>query len=273
MKKIVIWLTALVALAIVLSAAVVVFAPRSNANAQTSPDSAIPQVVQPNVNSETEQQKTALLDQVIALTANWSRNHAKAGWIHVVTSQTQDSDTQNVGPDGNIAPNDFSTEDWVMLDNNGRELEGIFLQRSPDKAIIQVSVLKDGFWRNLTYGDVTAAPADLVYAFDFGFTSVAARLKTSLEKTTVTMHDRTLVRFAAQEKYAAPIEVLGFKAKISATEFAAFFNADGMIEIYQTIAIQEDGTRRITSSATVQSFEQGVEPPVEILDYLSQGAQ
>ena len=272
MKKTLIWLLSLMTLAVVLGIAVVSMSPHGDANARVATDFIVPQIAQPNIASEIEPQKVNLTDQVNALTEKWTGAHKKAGWLHVVAHQVQESDTQNIAPDGSVAPNEFIMEDWVLLDDNGHEIMGVFLQRNLDGAVIQASILKDGFWHNLTYGGVTPAPENLMYVFDFGFSSIAVNSQSGLKKTEISRNGRPFESFTVEEKYADPVEILGFKAKVSAIEVTAFFNVDGMVEVYQTIVTLEDGTRRISSSVEVQIFQQDVKPPAEIMNYLSPGA-
>ncbi|NWG35350.1 MAG: hypothetical protein HXY42_13010 [Chloroflexi bacterium] len=226
-----------------------------------------------NISPENVQEQLALSEQVRALSDKWANTHQKAGWIHVVMHQTFDNDIENTRPDGQPAPNDFITEDWILLDGQGQEVKGIFLQRSISDEIIQVSVLKDKAWFNLTFGNIIPAPDNLIYTLDFGFPEVADRLKNELKKTTENIKGKELIKYSAEEKYTRPFKFLEFNNEVVSIDTQAFYNEDGQVELYQTIVNFQDGSQRKSSMVEVLTFEQVATPPAEILNYLDQGMQ
>lgn len=270
MKKIFLWSISLTLLTLALSTTVIFFGTRSNVTAQSASNIAMPKIEEEKLNPNAEQQKLDLANEVLLRAESETNQLKKAGWVHVVMNQTMNSDTTNMAPDGSIAPNNFVTEDWVLLDENGNQTQGIFLQLNMDYKIVQVSILKNGNWHNLTYGDVISAPENLPYTFDFGFPEIAAKLKNNLTKDQVEVNGELFDKFSAEEKYTESINVLGLNKKVTALSTEAFFNTDGMIKIYQTIFTFEDGSSQISSYVEVQLFEQGIEPPAEIIAYLEQ---
>lgn len=275
MKKTQGWLLPLVIMFLVFGATVFVLNSNAHATAEILPnvEAEVPQIVhEQNVSPETEQEQLALSEQVQLLTENWANKNLKAGWIHVVTHQTLDYDVATTAPDGKPAPNDFIMDDWILLDDQNKEVNGVFLQRTNSGEIIQVSVLKDKTWFNLTFGDVIPAPDDLVYALDFGFPQVADRLKNELKKTTETINGKELTKYSAKEIYTSPSKVLEFNSAVNSIDTQAFFNAEGQLELYQTVFSLQDGSER-SSMVEVITFEQVAAPPAEILDYLNQGVQ
>ncbi len=264
------WFVSLALLTLMLGSTVIFWGAHPNATAQSASNITIPRIEEEKVSPSVEQQKLDLAGEVLFRSESWVDQLKRGGWVHVVMKQTINSDTTNTAPDGSIAPNEFITEDWVMLDENGNQVRGVFLQRNLEGNIIQVSILKDGNWHNLTYGDVISAPESLPYTFDFGFPEVATRLKNSLTKSQVELNGESLEKFSAMEKYAESARILGLSKKTTAFATEVFYNTGGMIKYYQTTYTFEDGSSQVSSRIEVQIFEQGIEPPVEIMDYLEQ---
>jgi hypothetical protein len=207
------------------------------------------------------EQEISLSEEALLRMRSWS-DQLHDGWIHVVIHQKTNSNTSDEMPD------DFLTEDWVLLDEYGNQLKGIYLQRYPDYRIIQVSILKYGNWHNLTYDDTTAAPGQIPYTLDFGFPDIVNLLKDKVTKTQVKINDESLDKFSVVETYAKPLSVTGFEKQIVSLGTEAFINMDGMVRLYQTMFTFDDGTSEISSYAEVQVFERDIEPPAEILAYL-----
>jgi hypothetical protein len=273
MKKTFVWLTSLAVLMFALSVVVFIFGPYINVTAQSDFDAAQPQVKQESHTSVTNQQEANLSSEVIARTENWADELQNAGWIHVVMYQKTLNSPSDVALDSSYVQKEFITEDWVLLDENGNQIQGIFLQRDLDNEIIQVSTLKDGHWYNLTYGDVIPAPSTVPYTFDFGFPEVAIRLEDNLEKSQVQIGNDSLDRYSATENYSEPIDVTGLNKKVSSLVTETFLDANGMTKIYQTTFTFEDGSSLVSSYVEIQAFEQGTLPPDEIIAYLEQGVK
>lgn len=268
------WLLPLLSMFLIFSAAVLVRYSSVNATSELPSDNELPQIIQAqNISPEKAQEQLSLSERVHALSDKWANTYQKAGWIHVVMHQTIDNDGENIRPDGQPAPNDFITEDWILLDDKGQELKGVFLQRNSSGEIIQVSVLRDKAWFNLTFNNIIPAPDELIYTLDFGFPEIANRLKNELKETTETIKGKELVKYSVEEKYAIPFKFLEFNNKVVSIDTQAFYNEDGQIELYQTIVNLQDGSQRKSSMVEVLTFEQVVSPPVDILNYLNQGVQ
>lgn len=268
------WLLPLLTMFFIFGAAVFVRYSSVTATSELPSGNEPPLIVQvQNVSPEKVQEQLALSEQVRALSDKWANKHQKAGWIHVVMHQTIDYDLENIRPDGQPAPSDFITEDWILLDDQGQELKGVFLQRNISGEIIQISVLKDKTWFNLTFGNIIPAPDDLIYTLDFGFPEIADRLKNELNKTTETVKGKQLTKYSAKEKYASPYKISVFTSAVNSLDTQAFYNEDGQVELYQTIFSLQDGSERKGSMVEVITFEQITAPPADILNYLDQGAQ
>ncbi len=268
------WLLSLLTMFFIFGVAVFVRYSGVNATSELPSDGEPPLIAQAqNVLPERAQEQLALSEQVHALSDKWANMYQKAGWIHVVMHQTTDYDTENIRPDGQPAPNEFLTEDWILLDDKGREVKGVFLQLSISGEIMQVSVLRDKAWFNLTFGNIIPAPDDLIYTLDFGFPEVADRLQNELKKTTENINGKELIKYSAEEKYTRPFKFLEFNNEVISIDTQAFYNEDGQVELYQTIVNFQDGSQRKSSMVEVLTFEQVAAPPSEILDYLDREVQ
>lgn len=268
------WLWPLLTMFFIFGAAVFVRYSSATATSELPPGNEPPLIVQAqDASPEKAQEQLALSEQVHALSDKWANMYQKAGWIHVVMHQTTDYDAENIRPDGQPAPDDFITEDWILLDDKGQEVKGIFLQRDISGEIIQVSVLKDNAWFNLTFGNIIPAPDNLIYTLDFGFPEIADRLKNELKETTENIKGKELIKYSAEEKYTRPFKFLDFNNEVISIDTQAFYNEDGQVELYQTIVNFQDGSQRKSSMVEVLTFEQVAAPPAEILNYLDQGMQ
>jgi len=267
------WLLSLATMVFVFGVTVFTLYSHASTTPEMPPGIELPQIVQAqNLPLAQTQEQLALSEQVHGLSEKWANAYQKAGWIHVVMHQIIDSDVENVRPDGQPAPNDFITEDWILLDDKGQEIKGIFTQKNMNGEVIQISVLRDGAWFNLTYGDVIPAPDNLIYTLDFGFPNVADNLKDELKKTNETMDGKTLIKFSAEEIYVSPIKVANFQSMVKSADTQAFYNENGQVELYQTVFKLQDGSER-RNTVEVLTFEQISIPPNEILKYLDQNVQ
>lgn len=268
------WLLSLGAMVFIFGSAVFVLHSQAGATPEMKTDIALPQIVQvQTIPPEKAQAQIALSEQVHGLSERWADTYHKAGWIHVVMHQTIDTDMENIIPDGQPAPNDFITEDWILLDGKGQEIQGVFLQRNTSGEIVQISILRDKFWHNLTFGDTIPAPDNLIYTLDFGFPEVADRLKNELRKTTETIKGKQLIKYSAKENYATPFKILVFNSEVVSLDTQVFYNENGQVELYQTVFSLQDGSERKSSMVEVLTFEQMAAPPAEILNYLNQDVQ
>lgn len=268
MKSKLSWLVSLLILIFSISIAVLIFEHRGVIAKSTS-DFTQPQIQEPSSTNDTQQGN--LLEETLTKINNWSDNIKKSGWVHTIVKQSLESNTSNIAPDGSIALNNFITEEWVHLDENGYQIEGIFLQRSEDGEIFQVSILKDNMWHNLTYGDLIPAPEKMPYPFDFDIPSLILRLNGNLTKESIEINGENLEKISTEEIYQEPFEVLDFDKRITSLKFEIVLNKDGMLKTYQTIVFFEDGSSVLSSSIEVLFFEQGIEPPEDIRKYLEKG--
>jgi hypothetical protein len=228
--------------------------------------------IQDGFSTNTAQQDD-LANDVIRTINNWSNSIKKPGWVHTKVKQTIESNAPMLAPDGSIAPNSFITDEWVLLDENGYQIEGVFLQTTEEEKVYQVSILKDNTWYNLTYGDVISAPEKMLYPFDFDVPSVVSRLKDNLTKDVIEIKGESIEKISTEEKYKEPFKVVDFDKKISSLKFEIVLDDNGMIKTYQTVMFFEDGSSIISSSIEVLVFEQGVELPEDINKYLEEGAK
>lgn len=270
MKKVLTWLLPLAVLSFVFGVSAFVLNSNTHAKAETASRIVSPQIVQPqNISPQQEQTQLTLAEQIHRLSSKWASQYLKAGWLHVVTHQTLHSDSQNIAPDGSVASNEFVTDDWILLDNKGNEIQGVFLQRNMQGDVIQVSVLKDKAYHNLTYGDVIPAPENMAFTPDFGFSETASKLKDTLEKTTADIKGKKLTKFIAKEKYQTPTKFVEFNSLVSSLNTEAVYNESGAVTLYQTVFVMQDGSERVKDSIEVTTMETVIEPPVEISNYLN----
>jgi hypothetical protein len=264
------WLAPLLILIFSISLAVLI-TENMEVAAKSTADFTEPQIQESFSKNATQQNDLA--NEVVRTINNWSNSIKKSGWVHTKVKQIIESDSPILAPDGGVAPSSFITEEWVLLDENGYQIEGVFLQTTEDEKVYQVSILKDNTWYNLTYGDVISAPEKMLYPFDFDVPSVISRLKDNLTKDVIEINGESIEKFSTEEKYKEPFKVVDFDKKISSLKFEIVLDDNGMIKTYQTVMFFEDGSSIISSSIEVLVFEQGVELPEDINKYLEEGAK
>jgi hypothetical protein len=97
-----------------------------------------------------------------------------SGWWHRLTLHTNDNGNKSFYP--KIIPNSFRLEEWFALDSQGRITTGVSRMSDEAGKTIQVSLLVNEIWHNLTFQ--AESPFDPIADFDLssGFYNEAARL-------------------------------------------------------------------------------------------------
>lgn len=227
--------------------------------------------------ADTQPQNPDLVQEIQLLTEQWSSSVEKPGWIHVLSHHTEDYDDLSVLPGGEISAKEYFMDEWYLLDNEGYLVQAAYIQRDINGNPIQISILQDDAWNNLTYNIVSPVPKEILpleFVLDFGFPQIAAELSKSLEKQETSLSDEDALLYTAKEKYETPILVSDFQQKIVEVKTKAYYDpVDGSLILFEQVMIFLNGEQRIRSSARILSVESELEPPYEIQMYFEETAK
>ncbi len=94
------------------------------------------------------------LQNFLTLTKPFEAQFLQPGWFHYVFQVDRDSyDLGDPLPNGVVIPEDYLSDSWMLLDEEGFITKAINQMLTLDGQVIQTSVLENGVWTNLTLGD------------------------------------------------------------------------------------------------------------------------
>ena len=227
--------------------------------------------------ANTQPQEPNLVQEVQLLTEQWSNSVKKPGWVHVLSQHTEDYDDLSILPGGEISAKEYFMDEWYLLDNKGYLIQAAYIQRDINGNPIQISILRDDTWINLTYNIVSPVPREILpleFVIDFGFPQIATELSESLEKQETNLSGKGVLLYTAREKYETPVLVSDFQQKIVEVDTNAYYDPDdGSLLLFEQVMIFLNGETRIRSSARILSVESEIEPPYEIQKYFEEATK
>jgi hypothetical protein len=125
--------------------------------------------------TQSEGTTSKLLQEIQELA--WERRDdlvAQPGWLYRRTRN------ENLAQDGPLnwqtVPNQYEQEEWLLLDGEGKIVSAISRILDDDQEPVQILLLKDGIWIDLTIGAISSAENDTLFDPNFGVSDLAVRL-------------------------------------------------------------------------------------------------
>ncbi len=184
-----------------------------------------------------------------------------AGWLHRKT-QVEDYGRNDLYP----GVHEYTTDEWLLLDNNQRVIAFIYQDQASDGRILQQTVAKDGQARNLTFGETHLFTP---YRLDLGgglYNSALQALRRGLfippDITTQDGREVWIYRFVDQ--FPQPLELEG----VSAVGFAQQESLEaqsGTLLTSESYALPAEGEPRLLRRLSYLSLERVEQPPAEML--------
>jgi hypothetical protein len=221
---------------------------------------------------EQNQQNEIIIIEIQTLTKRWYEENVKSGWIHVIIHINNDYDIINTLPDNSILDKEYIMDDWILLDENGYQISAVNIMRSIDGNPMQIAVLRDNTWNNLTYDIISPVAEEtlpLEFSVDSGFPDQAIRLVNCLKRESTYLDGVPVILYTITEEYEPAMRFLDFNDLVSASIIRAYYEPNsGALLLYEQALMMANDMERIRSSARIEEFETGLEPAIDIITYL-----
>lgn len=208
-------------------------------------------------------QKEDLVRELEERVQKWQDTVDKPGWLHIV-SNVRDNAASNIRlSNGAQIPTEYIIEDWYLLDSSGQVLQAVTYMRDVDNNVIQVSVLKNGNWHNLTLGETSPASGSKP-RIDFGFLQMATAPGITVEKLNYSLESKESILYVIAEDYPGP------EKNITKTQMKAYFDPEGGLMLLETVFISIDGSEILDSTTKIQKVENVHEPTEEVIKVMEE---
>ncbi len=199
-----------------------------------------------------------VLAELRALNQLRSQTYFKGpGWVHLHSREIFEESLGTL-PDGTLIPAEYQVDDWYELDENGLVVRAVSRQLDLSGNILQTSLFKDGSWANLTTRESWEQPPYELQPLDYAFTDLAiSAAKTGKSLT------RQAVNFEGN--------YVGDQYLIQDGEVrweSVYDPATGKQLNFLTWQVLSEGLQ-LVSSVVIETLENTVSPPAEILDLLA----
>ncbi len=243
--------------------------------ADTSPTIRPTQTTEPaTVTPQTNIQ--AILDTLYALIKK-AQALQKPGWLHIVTTNTGDTDKGNHGEiNGVVLPLNYTQEIWQLIDEGGYVPESVSIERGMDGLIVQAAVRKDGLvWNTLTGEYTMETPETSTSAYQPYLTSVLHDVERTneyqrLELAPVELEGREAIRLTIFYENRQPVQTVDYNQPTSKSEKTIFIDSETGLPIReQWIVTLMDGSRRELYRADYSVHEYVDRPSIDAISYLT----
>jgi hypothetical protein len=137
---------------------------------------------------------------------------------------------------------------------------------------MQIAVLKDNTWNNLTYDIISPVAEEtlpLEFSVDSGFPDQAMRLFDCLKRESTYLDGVPVILYTISEEYEPAMRFLDFNDLVSASIIRAYYEPNsGALLLYEQALMMANGMERKRSSARIEEFKTGLEPAIDIITYL-----
>lgn len=223
------------------------------------------------LDSEAEQTKEEIVTEIQGLSEQWMAANKQYGWYHAITQHREDYDLASILPDEKPSAKEYTMDYWVLLDEQGYQEKGVFIQHDLAGNPIQISIFRDQSWYNLTYKEIVPVPEEALpqtFRLDFGFPNRAAQ-SSKVEKVETNLEEKAVYLYTATYLYDSPLEIADFKSPTIASITKAYLDpVSGALRLLEDHLVLANGEERVRNSVQLISFEKGVQPPSEIFGHL-----
>jgi hypothetical protein len=178
------------------------------------------------------------------------------GWVHLHSREIFEESLGTL-PDGTVIPAEYQMDEWYQMDENGLVVRAVSRQMDLSGDILQISLLKDGRWTNLTTRESWEQPPFELQPLDYAFSDLAL----SAAKT-----GKSLTRQAVNFEGS----YVGDQYLIQDGEVrweSVYDPATGKQLNFLTWQVLPEGLQLI-SSVVIETLENVQSPPAEILELL-----
>ncbi len=227
------------------------------------------------MNSPEQMEKNmVVVESVSKLIEKTAKIYATTGWVHTTEKTESFFSLSDTMPDGSPVPTAWTTDTWLLLDENGYVIRGVTTQDTGSPSTSQVTTFKGGIWTNLTLGstDDTGNPEDnepyrpLDYILEQALTwkdLVVLEIEESV------IGKESVTEFTVTTKKLKPTEIgKPDYLTMGAVYKYYFYTETGLIVKMEYYSITPDGQYSLASRGTIIVNEKIQEPPTEVLKYL-----
>jgi len=252
--------------------------PQTGPTATTFPEGMVnPPTQESNwvTNSPEQMEKNAaVVESVSKLIEKTAIIYATAGWVHTTTKTESPVSRSDTLPDGSPIPTAWSTDTWLLLDENGYVIRGVTIQDTGSPTTSQVTTFKDGIWTNLTLGFTTDTgnpeenkpyhPRDYVLEQALIWKDLVA-----LEIKDTVIGKDSVTEFTIIERNLKPHEIGKPGYLVMGTVLKYYLSTEtGSVTMMEQYDITPEGQHKLIQRITTIVEEKVEEPPAKVLMYL-----
>jgi hypothetical protein len=200
-----------------------------------------------------------------------------AGWLHISSVTESFAPASNTLPDGSPTPTKWTSESWILLDDDGNAIKAVSTQDTGNPTMYQVTVFEEGIWTNITLEFSSSELEIYRPRLDNGFFNSVVPHKNSiiLDQYSESLNGEESVVFVSTEKYKNPIKILKDTEDKKATELTSvvhkyYFSFDtGLPLQVEDYFASLDGDMELSHRISEIFVEKIDTPPDSILSYFS----
>lgn len=207
----------------------------------------------------------AILQEAENIIRKSESEYLTAGWLHISSVTESFMPASPTLPDGSPAPTKWTSESWILLDNNGNAIKAVSTQDTGNPTMFQVSVFEENIWTNITLGSWSSEPETYQPRLDNGFFGSVMPYKDSilLDQYRDSLNGKESVVFVATENYKNPTK---FTSMVQKYYFSSSTGLPLQVEYYFAGL---DGETQLSQRISEVFVEKISSPPASILSYFS----
>jgi hypothetical protein len=207
----------------------------------------------------------AILQEAENIIRKSESEYLTAGWLHISSVTESFMPASLTLPDGSPTPTKWTSESWILLDNNGNAIKAVSTQDTGNPTMFQVSVFEENIWTNITLGSSSSEPETYQPRLDNGFFGSVMPYKDSilLDQYRDSLNGKESVVFVATENYKNPTE---FTSMVQKYYFSSNTGLPIQVEYYFASL---DGETELSQRISEVFVEKIDSPPASILSYFS----
>ncbi len=214
-------------------------------------------------------------DDLITLNYQWKESIlSESGWLHVKYQVDQDGVEPGKFPDGSQIPEEFISEKWYFLNDEGLVVKALSVMYDLNGKEIQTSIFKDRVWTNITF--------DLSFSGELFYPNLDNDLEkniatdgfTNIEQQVTFIDDMPVIEVTTFEDLETPTHFDGLESDVTRIINRFVFDAENGAPIrFEMAAVFSNGQQRTVSLEDILVIERVETPPQQIVSLFEEVTQ
>lgn len=222
------------------------------------------------ISPEQMKKNEAVVEVVRSLIEKSGKIYLSAGWVHNTTKTESFSSLSSTLPDGSPIPTEWTTDTWLLLDENGYVIKGVTIQDTGSPTTSEVSKYENGVWTNITLGTSFDTRKKSYRPID-GILEKAITDKdmVELEISDGVFGNEQVKVFTLTERNNKPLEIAKSGYTVMGSMLKYYISTDtGLILGMEQYDIAPDSQYKLIQRSTIIEDMKIDRPSTEVLKYL-----